>query len=92
MPRPCLGRQTTASRPNRIRKVRYRLLVDVGSGPAQSYTLERQDTLSVGEFVKLADGRVIRIVRIEDASNSGNDAVVDAIVTAGEIGDGLFGR
>jgi hypothetical protein len=47
--------------------VRYSLLVDVGSGAAQRYTLERQDTLSVGEFVKLADGRVIRIVRSEDA-------------------------
>jgi hypothetical protein len=72
--------------------VRYRLLIDVGSGPAQSYRLEHEQALSVGEFVKLADGRVVRIVRIEETNSGGDEAVVEAIVTTGEIADGLFGR
>jgi nitrogen regulatory protein PII len=71
--------------------VRYRVLVDIGSGPAQSYTIERDERLRVGDFVKLADGRAIRIVRVEEATDAGIDSVVYAIVT-GEIGDGLLGR
>ncbi len=70
--------------------MRYRVLVDIGSGPAQSYTIERDEPLSVGDFVKLADGRAIRVVRVEEATSGGIDSVVYAIVT-GEIGDGLLG-
>ena len=70
--------------------MRYRVLVDIGSGPAQSYTIERDEPLSFGDFVKLADGRAIRVVRVEEATSGGIDSVVYAIVT-GEIGDGLLG-
>jgi hypothetical protein len=76
-----------------FRKVlRYRFLIDVGSGPTQSYTFEREEALRVGEFVKLAEGRVVRIVCIEQPSTGGYEAVAHAIVTTGEIGEGLFGQ